>query len=1192
MAVKLSENQKKAVMSKGKNILVSAAAGSGKTFVLTKRVLDRIINEYWNINDFLIVTFTRDAAAEMRSRIIKELRGELDTARLVGNKKLCSHIEKQLLLSDSAHISTIDAFCAFVIRQNFHRTPLDPGYRNITAPEAAALKKQAVDDILEELLERGGDIRSFYDTFISKSGDRAVVDMIYALYESADNMPYPYKWLEECAEKYAPELFKDTIWQAMCDEDAKKRFERAEKFINEAYGYLKDYAKDAAPKNVKLLSDAFDELSSLYSEGRYDKYGDVYLGMKSFVLKGEAELMAQFSPYAFEHIEDIEICCKSAQRVLKDIKSSPPSDESFSQLMYEKMRSNVYALIELTSAFMRRYGELKTEKQLADFSDIAHYCLGILKNEDGSAAEAAKEYRAAFKEIIIDEYQDSNYLQEEILTAVSRSEEGEDNIFMVGDVKQAIYRFRKATPKLFTDKYGAYSENGEGELILLLENYRSRPAVIDACNAIFRQIMDEEIGDVDYTDDAALHCGREYPPSEGRNISESAEVMILNTSETGRRAAEYEAAMTAGRIYDMLYTDPLYIYDADEGYRPVRKKDIVILMRSMTRGEIFFRALNSIGIDCVFERSEPLFSTGEAVCITSLLRLIDNPMQDIPLTAVLSSPLYAMSYDELAEIRLSDREGDMYSALKARAEHDDGTGRLLLKFFEDLEYYRDFAVNNKLSELLSEIYDRSGYFGYVGALPRGGIRQANLRLFREKAEALEKYNYSDLHSFIEYIDSDISDDVNDGGKEAGASVPGGGEDAVRLMTIHKSKGLEFPVVFVSCLGSSKNSYEKSKNFIFDRELGIGLKYIDSVRRTRYKTIPYEYITKKYDSEDNSELMRLLYVAFTRAREKLILTGINSPTNDKYAAEASNCKTQLLPAEHRLKKINPLFWIKSALMRGEFMGEAVFDIKEFNTEDIKTAEAYSAAESADALGCIDKLERTARGKEYSKSELKEYAYPHINDTVIPSKISITEIKRRTNSPEGAVAYYGSADIASLPAFMDGKKGISTARRGTVYHSIMENMDFSSKPGERDIEALIDGLVQRGVINEDEKKAADADRIRAFTESALFERIKSSPHIYREAPFVMSMPVSRLPEYGDSDREFVVHGIIDLYFEEEDGYVVVDYKTDRVYKSISELTDKYAVQLKLYAEAIEKNTGKKVRECIIYSFDKGEEVNVEL
>ncbi len=1187
----LSENQKKAVMSKGKNILVSAAAGSGKTFVLTRRVLDRIINEYWDINEFLIVTFTRDAASEMRSRIIKGLRDELDTARLCNDKKLCAHIEKQILLSDSAHISTIDSFCAYVIRQNFHKTPLDPGYRSITAPESAALKRQAVDDVLEELLPKGGYIRDFYNTFITKSGDRAVVEMIYALYEFADNMPYPYRWLGECAEKYAPESFRDTVWQEMYDEYTKKSFEKAERFINEAYGYLKDYSPGAVPKNIKRLSDAYDRLYSLYSEGRYGEYKDVSLTMRSYVLKSEAELMAQLSPFAFGHIEDIELCCKSARRILHDIKSSPPADESLSQLMYEKMQSNVRALTELTSAFIKRYGELKTEKQLADFSDIAHYCLSILRNEDGSASDTAREYRSAFKEIIIDEYQDSNYLQEEILTAVSRSEDGEDNIFMVGDVKQAIYRFRKATPKLFMEKYRAYSENGEGELILLSENYRSRPAVIDACNAVFRQIMDEEIGDVDYTDDTALHCGRDYPPSEGLNVSESTEVMIFNSSGNSRRSSEYEASMTAQRIYDMLYTDPLYIYDSEEGYRPVMKKDIVILMRSMTRGEVFFRALNSIGIDCVFDRSEPLFSSGEVMCITSLLRLIDNPMQDIPLTAVLSSPLYAMSYNELAEIRLSDRDGDIYSALRSRAEGDDGTGRLLKKFFEDLEYYRDFAVNNRLSELLSEIYERSSYFSYAGALPRGGIRQANLRLFREKAEALEKYNYSDLHSFIEYIDSDMSEDVSDGGREAGASVLGGGEDAVRLMTIHKSKGLEFPIVFVSCLGSSRNASDKSKNFIFDRELGIGLKYIDSVRRTRYKTIPYEYITRKYDREENSELMRLLYVAFTRAREKLILTGVNSSLKDT-AEEALNYKTQLLPVEHRLKKINPLFWIRSALMRGEFTGNAVFDIKEPDAEDIRSAGYYSASESVDALGCIAKLEKTAEEKEYSELRIREYSYAHINDTVIPSKISITEIKRRTADTEGAVSYYPSADIASLPDFMDGKNGISTARRGTVYHSIMENLDFSEKPGAEDIKALIDGLVQRGVIDADEKKALNIGKIRTFTQSALFERIKASPHIYREAPFVMSMPVSRLPEYGDSDREFVVHGIIDLYFEEEDGYVVVDYKTDRVYKSVSELADKYAVQLKLYAEAIEKNTGRKVRECIIYSFDRGEEINVEL
>lgn len=1193
MALILSEGQKRAINTRNKNILVSAAAGSGKTFVLTQRVLSRIIEDRWNVDSFLIVTFTRDAAGEMKGRIVKSIEEKLkETASAaIVDEELKLHLEKQLILINKANISTIDAFCSSVIRQNFHKTELDLGYKNPDKIETTALKKQAVGEVLENLLEEDDeDFKVFYNMYSSKYGDDDIIRMIYKLYEFADKLPYPEVWLDECQRDYEEaENFYVSKWGRIYKDNIGTELKAAERNINKAKDYFKYCKTQKMPGCMISALESFEMMKKAYETGDFDSMADVDLSYRIQIYKKETEALDEF---VVQNIDDIKSCLRSVKDSLGTVKAKTAVPMEKINIVFEDTKSLAASLIKAAKAFIKRYGQLKIEKQFAEFNDISHCCLNILRNSDGSTTETAKEYQKKFNEIIIDEYQDSNYLQEEILTAVSKCETGENNIFMVGDVKQAIYKFRQTTPKLFKNKYDRYSGEDENEeLILLSENYRSRKVVLDACNLVFKQIMDSRLGNVDYTDEVALNPKADFPvPDENINISESAEFLIVNANN----AKEEEAKVVAKRIYDMLYTNPLYVYDKEEErYRTVKKRDIVILVKARTNAGLFFEELNSIGISCVFERSNPLFKVTEVKNIISLLRLIDNPLQDIDVVNVLHSPMYALSFDSITRIRLNNRYDYIFDAVREWAEKEDNIASVLRKFIYDIEYYRDFAINNTLTDLISEIYDRSGYFNYAGIQDNGSFRQANLRLFKEKAMEFEAVNSMDLHSFINYIDTDLSDDIDDRDMAGVASVLSENDDVVRIMTIHKSKGLEFPVVFVSQLQSSIGNDEISQNYIFDRELGIGLRYIDEVNRIKYKTPVYNIIADNWKTEERSELLRLLYVAMTRAKEKLIVTGCMNE-NAKSIAEFEEDGNILLPYSYRSRANNQLFWIIAALQRDYLYDRNEIDFRFINCEDIDNLDMLKGESAVNVLSRINNIEEGEIKGCYSDiiDERLNYVYPDIDETLLPSKISITEIKRKMNiEDEDIKNHYHKDKITGKPKFMKKEEKITSAQLGTLYHTVMEHIDFKNMEISAYSDVILEDLVNRGIITQEESKALSKDKIAAFISSDLFKRIRDSEGIFKEAPFVMTIKASRLREYENTDAEIVVHGIIDLYFKEKDGLVLVDYKTDKIKENVCELASKYKIQLELYKEALEKNTGMKVTECIIYSIDKGECVYVK-
>ena len=1204
MALKFSEGQKLAINTKEKNILVSAAAGSGKTFVLTQRVLARIIEDRWDIDSFLIVTFTRDAAAEMKERIRSSVEKKLNEITKEENidEDLREHLEKQLILIDRANISTIDSFCSSVIRQNFHKVDLDLGYKNITQIEATELKKQAINEVLESFLEENDkEFVSFYNMFMERNSDNGVVNMVYNLYNYADNSPYPEKWLDECKKKYEDaDNFYDSVWGKVYIENIKNSINYAWEYVDEAMTYFKN--RNDIPNVISKIYGVIEDFENAFKTG----------GIKEVAkqeIKFNITMPKSIDGFGEERINLVKRYLYFAKKELSSAKEKASLPEEKVNFFFNNIKPGVRALVKVTKAFIKKYNELKIENQLADFNDISHYCLGILRNDDGSTTETAKEYQNKYKEIIIDEYQDSNYLQEDILTAVSKLEKGENNIFMVGDVKQAIYKFRLTTPKIFMDKYNRYSDHNEDEkLILLSENYRSRAVVLDACNLIFRQIMDNRLGNVEYTDAVALNPKAYFPEApEGVNISKSTEVLIVDTANVKSGEADCdidprtgEAKVVAKRIYEMLYTNPLYIYDKDEEkYRAVKRKDIVILVRKRNNAVLFYDELNSMGISCVFERTSPLFKTTEVKDIISLLRIIDNPLQDIEVVNVLHSPMYCLSFDDITEIRLNNREESIFQAVKNLVDGDEKISKVAGKFLYDVNYYRDYAINNSITDLITEIYNRSNYFNYVGILENGNIRQSNLRLFKEQAMEFESVSAMDLHSFIQYIDTDLSDDVADKDKVGVAANLSENEDVVRIMTIHKSKGLEFPVVFVSQLQDEINVKYK-ENYIFDRELGIGLKFVDQLNRIRYKTMPFDIIAEKYKEDEKSETLRLLYVALTRAREKLIITGVTNSRSSK-SKDSKNAilndltedRNMLLPYAYRNMADCPLFWVISALKRIEIDKEKIIKQKWVCLENVDNLNDLKAEAAINIISKINDIENSNVENQYTDliNERLNYKYSYMTEIELPSKISITEIKRKMNleNDEKGIQYYKS-EIKGLPKFMKNKKGITSAQIGTLYHTVMENMDFRRYKNRDDVVTLIENLINRNIITEDEKRAINIDKITQFVCSDLFRRIKCSDGIFTEVPFVMSIKASRLREYKDTDANIVVHGIIDLYFEEGNELVIVDYKTDRIKKSVSELADKYKIQLQLYKEALEKSTGKRVKECLIYSIDKGENINV--
>ena len=1203
MSVKWTSEQQKVIDLRNRNILVSAAAGSGKTAVLVERIISRLTQDDppLDVDHLLIVTYTEAAAAEMKERIGAAVE------KLLEAHPGDAHLERQATLIYSAQITTIHSFCLSVIRDHFHVIGIDPGFRIAEEGELKLLKQDVMDELLEACYASGAeDFLEFTERFGTGRNDRKIEGIILKMYEYSRSYPRPDRWLDRCGTAGDPAVLAGAAVERIRRRTAEIRrvLERGLKLCE---------TPDGPYMYGDMLESDLKELKKLEQAGDFDGMYEAAVGFTWKRLSSKKD--ETVSPEKKEKVKKLRA---QAKALLDDLKA----DYFYvPRPVWEKDMEDAAPSLSVLAGLVKKFAALLDEKKrarnLIDFSDMEQFALSILTEEkDGQLAPsaAAQEYQEQFDEVMIDEYQDSNLVQETILNSVSRVSRGQNNVFMVGDVKQSIYSFRMSRPELFMEKYHTYSLEDSGrQRIDLHRNFRSRAEVLDSVNYIFRQLMHRELGGIEYDDHAALYPGAQFPPlpEQGEDPYRS-ELLLLDKKNTGEDdAAQAEARMIARRIHELIRDGSVYDKET-ETLRRIRYSDIVILARSI-RGwaETCSTVLGEEGIPAYSVSREGYFETYEVSVLLDYLRILDNARQDLPLAAVLTSPFCGLDARELAAVRIAYPNVPFYQAAQMYAEAQDaergpgqraadgteqGPGQRaaekLQKFYARAAYFRKKVPYTPIHELLEEVMEKTGYRLYITAMPGGAQRAANLDMLTERAAAFEGTSYKGLFNFIRYIEQLKKYDVDYG--EAG--IMDEQENTVRIMSIHKSKGLEFPVVFVAGLGKNFNTQDLKGSVLLHSEWGAGLDLIDLKRRTKTPTFLKKMIRERTVLENLAEEMRVLYVALTRAKEKLIMAGTAEFTEDG----ALKMENSIFRPEGAKKYLD---WILPCIISedtGEVKADAPVDIRVFDAGDLRPAQTEVQAEEL--------AEDVFRHWDSSKTELPEfrkrlddqleYSYPYANEGKMKLKFTVSELKKRTAPAEeaGEVMYEEPEAVPLLPAFMKEEEALTGASRGSAYHKLMELLDFSEEYGGTDGEEKLAGAVEHfrkeGRLTEEMAACIRSRDILGFLTCAAGRRMSAAARagrLYREQPFVMAIDAGEIYPEDRSGEKILVQGIIDVYFEEADGLIVLDYKTDRV-KTADELKDKYHAQLDYYAEALEKLTGKPVKEKIIYSFTLGEEIMV--
>lgn len=1249
MAVNWTKEQEQVINLRNRNILVSAAAGSGKTAVLVQRILKKVMDPEHpvDIDRLLIMTFTRAAAGEMRERIANALEDAL--CENPDNE----HLQRQTTLIHTAQITTIDGFCAYVIRNYFHLIGLDPGYRTGEEGELKLLKEDVMKELLENYyIKDDKKFKCFIECYASGKTDDGIKELIYSLYNAAMSNPYPDTWLEECINSYRNtdlESVKSSEWMNLLwkniTEDlcqAKELITQARSFCNASGGpYLYD---EALQSDLILIREAEEKAAA----GDFDGAGEL-LGKPAFAALSRKKPKDPVDDTLKEQVKSLR---ENAKDILKNIGTRYFSvKEEELPVLLETCREPVEMLVELTREFIRMYGEKKREKNILDFTDMEHFALEILIQKVHAAEEngendgdwtgekkyiyhmspAARELSMKYDEVMVDEYQDSNLVQEMITNCVSGWADGRKNIFMVGDVKQSIYRFRLARPELFMEKYKKYTlTDSEEQRIDLHKNFRSRSQVLSCANFIFRQIMGEDLGGIAYDEAAALYPGAVFPEGARDEFLSTEVLLVEKDSEEledlmeGQDARELEALTISHRIQEMVGKEKILDKETGE-YRPVRYGDIVILLRTASGwSETFTDVLSAHGIPVYAASKTGYFSALEVVTVLNYLQVCDNPLQDIPLAGVLRSPLAGCTTQELAVIREEDPEGMLYeSVLHFLGEEEqcslispkerEALQEKLHGFITLLNEMRDLAVYTPVHELILEILRRTGYGNYAKALPNGAQRSANLAMLVEKAMDYEKTSYRGLFNFVRYIEHLQKYEVDYGE----VNLSGAGEGSVEIMTIHKSKGLEFPVVILAGMGKQFNFQDLNAKLLIHPDYGLGADAILPDRRMVVSTLNKQVIRRQLLEESLGEEIRVLYVALTRAKEKMILTGAVCNL-DKELISLSHFRenqTELLPAETRLKGKNYLDYVLPALARHRCMDSLYEEIGLFPTKEnplyedpaqfqVKriTAQMLTEAEVVDqATGQMEEnLLEDWDCEKVMDSGIREeldkrfgFVYPYEYRRDIPVKVTVSDLKKKSYHEDEEIeeAVYFEPDLVPLvPRFIEEKteaeEEFTGAARGTAYHRVMECLEYGKTNTSQNLKEQIEELVQNQKLYEVEAKCVRVSDIRGFVECDLGQRMKAAAlkgRLFREQPFVISRSAAEIDESWDESERVLVQGIIDAYFLEDEEIVLVDYKTDYVRRGEEKkLIERYHTQLEDYGQALERMTGRRVKEKYIYSF----------
>ncbi len=1195
--MKWTKEQREAIEYSGKNILLAAAAGSGKTAVLVQRIIELICREEnpVNINELLVLTFTDAAAREMREKISTAIE------KALAENPQNAHLQKQRLLIHSANISTIHSFCLQIIKNNIHMADLPVRFSLVSETENKMLLDEALSSVLERFYGKIEKDKSMADLVMGYGGiknDSLLRETVLSLLSFCKSMPYPAKWLNAAVREFykagRDRTIQGTAWQNWLGQKTGQLFdeicgiyaeiqEETEKNLDDKHSYNAFFAEEKARAERIACS-----------EQNYN-YASVRASVLAFDFERLPQGMRNADPLTVAAQNKIKALRQLAKDSMADIweMHKIPEEEMLDRI--EKTYPVLRTLKNIVLICDRSYTKLKREKNFLDFSDLEHEALKLLAGKDGTPTETARALQKKYKEILIDEYQDTNHIQDTIFKVVSKQN---SNIFMVGDLKQSIYTFRNAVPALFADKYQSYDNDlDEGHLIRLFKNFRSRKAVVDVANFIFSMVMSREIGDVEYTEDEYLIRGAEYPDGTDTDVfvpefhfaCSNGEVPEGEELLSGR---ELEARIAAKRIREMMDSGTL-VFDKNKGImRKIEYRDIVVLMRNTSvAAPIFEQTFEEFGIPVYTEVGRSYLDAREVQTVLSFLKIVDNPRQDIPLIAVMRSPIWGFSPEELAEMRASKRDGCFFDAVEYAAENGS---KKAAGFFNELLKLRKKSQDTSVENIIWHIYYEYGYYAYSGAQSRGVERQANLRLLFERAAEFEHTGMRGLFGFMMYIENIRSqgDDLTP------SKILGDGDDVVRIMTIHKSKGLEFPVVILSDTAHSFNTRDLSNNIIWNTNMGLAADFVDTKLRVRYPSLPRDIVAAQAKSELISEEMRLLYVALTRAREKLIVTSTFRSTKSGPALPLYQKSGQAKSAYVR-RKLCFADWIMAAVLRHKDARNLreFFDFEDIITPvdtgfEIKTV-VYKNQNEIDLQHQKEDVfaNESREIEETFANEIGEklmYKYERKYLGKIPVKLSVSEVKRMQAEEENHTPQIDELKISSFRPL----EKLSGAERGTIVHFVMQMADPKTINSPEDVDALLEKLQAEGTLTKTQADAVDAKKIADFFESDIGKRLKKAKRLEREFSFYTTASVSEV--YNSAEQgEVLLQGIMDCFFEEEGGRVVLlDFKTDRA-KSAEEAKDlskKYSVQMKYYKKALAEILERRVDECWLCFLDCGEFVEV--
>lgn len=1158
---KPTPSQQAAISARGSAVLVSAGAGSGKTRVLTERLIGFVCAEKdaAELDSFLIISFTRAAAAELRGRITEELAERL--AMEPGNKRL----RRQSALVQRAQIGTIHSFCANLLRENCHVLGLSPDFKIVDNERAEAMKASALERVLELRYRQPDSCPGFTelaDTVGAGRDDKRLAELVIRLYSRMQSHARPELWAKRQIEllRTPAEDAGQTVWGQEILGWAKSTTE----YWSGRFDLMIEQMS-AHEKIKKAYEPSFSETAAQLRElGRRLNIGwDSAREALPVEFPRMRALRSSPAPQLSSELKaQRELCKKDMQAICDRINAD-------SRTLLDEMRRSadaMEALLRLTLDFDRAFSAEKRRRALLDYSDLEHMAAQLLTNEDDSPTELAVRLSQRYTEIMVDEYQDVSRVQDAIFRALSKNGK---NLFMVGDVKQSIYRFRLADPAIFTEKYENFPDcadaaEGEARRVFLRENFRSRREILDCANSVFSVCMTRETGDIDYDERAALVCGADFPDSVEKPELLILDMKELSADEDAPNKLELEARLAAQRIL-RLFDEGTQVLDGGV-MRPLEYGDIAILLRSANAmGGVYRRTLAQYGIPTGSARGSGYFESVEISTLVSMLAVIDDPHQDIPLIAALRFPGVGFSADELAKVRETDRDADFYSALSRAAEREKKCG----DFVTLLTRLRAVAPDLSAAELTWQIINELDMLSVCSAMTEGEQRRTNLLEFIELAERFEASGYRGVHRFVLWLRR-----LMESGKELAAGSASA--SAVQIVSIHHSKGLEYPVVLLCDTSHSFNTEDSRESVLIHPELGLGPKFYDTELRVEYPTLARNAITLRLNSDRRSEELRLLYVALTRAKERLIMTGVVN------GAEAYFEKIRLRAAE----PITPAASARAGSMLDWLMLASVVDGGKSFSCRICESPADAAEAEGETNACI--------ADEAARAELERrlsFHYAYAEAPELPSKVTATELKGRAEPDEDSAQLVPKPHSFREPDFTRKDRPVTGAERGVATHLVLQYMDFARANTREGIEAEVSRLKERRFITEREAAAVNAGAIERLFSSDIGRRILNADEIRREFKFSLMCPAEKLFPAAKGEQ-LLLQGVVDCCITEGEELTVIDYKTDlvRTEAEISERTELYRAQLEAYAEAMERISGKRVRECVLYFLSCGRAVTL--